>query len=659
MTFLLARRDKSKELSKPAGEKKRREKDKATDAEEEISRFFTSRKHPLTEIDPNLLRKQPSAFTTPSHMARGRGKSTLPEASASRQSSKPPFELPDKPFLGFGNRGAPPISPLKNLDPVSKTTPSAAPSEMGHALSKRSSTYFTGSSNGIRSEVPDRKRLKNTAPLLGSPEVSVSFNQAMPSIEVGQLGQTGLHKMRPPDKQPQLLHKQPPGRRSLLIEGLDRLHSSNGSQSRQSSLALSAHGPQEAVETWNNREKPVKLIENDGDDPSQPLVETAELRTKSKTQDDKPRPSKSQDTLSHSGKRKDQLQSLSSLLRDCEATLSNLISTECDPSALQQGKRSDKSRSRSANARNNLRSRPEEVFTDCNAEEPEPLSDGLSTTTPRRSYKSPTKEFCPTIVGNQSFRRDQGGLSRVQLNADHLPPPAHQADQGHLQSQVPTYNATVLFRNTGDIEGYVHHNTEDPADLAIRDTQPQSPGAYYVADPRQYARNHYLFEAPGEDGSTGDGEVGNLRHPIRFDEWDPRNTPHDFENSQLDNIYKNSPVSLQDLGISSENLKDHCGVDSFPGREVDHVNTYLDVNMDRQGNGYPFVSASDHEEDHSLWVNEYAEGLPETVLPVNVLNDDLLGTCDRHTRRAESRAGHSMEIDEMPMTKFWRPHRLY
>jgi len=660
MNFLSNRRDKSEELSKPADGKKRREKAKAADVEEEISRFFTSRKQFLTETDSNPRQKQLPGVADSSYSAHEHRKRTLPKESAQRQSSYPPVGLLDKPFLGFGNRGVRPVSPLEPRGPLSKSALSVAPSEIGQAISGQSSTYFTWSRSGIRSESPHRKSVKDTAPSLGSPGVSASLNRAMPSIEVGQLGQVGLHTMRSPDKQPELSHTQPHGYRSSLVEGLDRLHPSNGSQSLQSSLALDAQTPKKAVKPWNNGEKPVKLIGDDRDEPSQRLVEMEDTATKTPIQDNKPITGHSDGTLSHSNQPEDRLQSLSSLLRDCEATLSKLGSTECDPSTLPQGNELGQSQSGSVTARNNQQSRPGRAVTDFDAEESQRFNDGLRTSKPRCPNKSTGKESYPISMGNEGFRRDQKRLSRAQLSADQFAPPARQTDEVHPQSQVSRYGVTASFQKSDDLEDYEQHNVGDLADLLGCNPQLQSPTAYPSAEPRQYSRNSYLFEARGEDCSTG--EVGSLRHTTRFDNWDPRNIPHDLDNSQLENIYEDFPTSFVDfqgLEIAPERLKDHYCVDSFSGREIDNVNTYSEVDVDRLGDAYPRLSVSDHREDHSLWADEIAEGSPVTVVQDNVLGEDLLGTCDRNAGRRESRLAQNMELDEMPMASFWRPHRLY
>ena len=151
MTFLNTR-GKSEESLKDVGEKKMSRKSKAANLDDEISRFFESTRLPLAERDHNI----------PNHKVR---QPPLPDARSIRRmatrhlsverSSLPPIELPGRPFLGFGEPGPRPSSPLKDPREDISVSDSRTRRQPQSELS-RSTTYYTWS----QSPGSPRRRLK-------------------------------------------------------------------------------------------------------------------------------------------------------------------------------------------------------------------------------------------------------------------------------------------------------------------------------------------------------------------------------------------------------------------------------------------------------------------------------------------------------------------
>ncbi|KAL9120882.1 MAG: hypothetical protein Q9187_002561 [Circinaria calcarea] len=150
MTFLNAR-GKPEEPLNDVGEKKRSRKSKASNLNDEISRFFASTREPLVERSHNIsshAKELPPLAETGSTC-----RQDVRHLSVAR-SSLPPIKLPGRPFLGFGEPGPRPSSPLRDLredisvsDLCTRRQPQSGPS--------RSATYYTWS----QSPEPARPRL--------------------------------------------------------------------------------------------------------------------------------------------------------------------------------------------------------------------------------------------------------------------------------------------------------------------------------------------------------------------------------------------------------------------------------------------------------------------------------------------------------------------
>ena len=136
---------------KPSDKKKKRKNTKAADVEAEISRYFTSAKVPRRSVpDPH-----------PQEQLRQQQAQRQPQNSDS-----PPIfiDLPDKPFLGFGSSGVVSVSPVRRVD---------CRALMDHdslftRSQTRSTSYFTWSESGGRSQASPQCRDKDVVPLASS-----------------------------------------------------------------------------------------------------------------------------------------------------------------------------------------------------------------------------------------------------------------------------------------------------------------------------------------------------------------------------------------------------------------------------------------------------------------------------------------------------------
>lgn len=107
MTFHRSRRERPDANKQPALEqKKRQKKDRTADTEAEISRYFMSK---VPRPGQDLVREEDDDPLSPHRTVRKHGHGFR----RSSNSSLPPVELPDRPFLGFGSSGLSLTSPTK------------------------------------------------------------------------------------------------------------------------------------------------------------------------------------------------------------------------------------------------------------------------------------------------------------------------------------------------------------------------------------------------------------------------------------------------------------------------------------------------------------------------------------------------------------------
>ena len=143
VAFLDPRRSKQDSVEQRAPERKKRRKDKAIDAEEEMSRFFTAQN---TAPRGSIARAERNRITTSTTQptVKDHPNNAMEPMTAS---SNLPIELPDRPFLGFGSSGVSLTSPNKVVsdyhDKCRKTSPRKCQSVEGSSFD--SSSYYTWS----------------------------------------------------------------------------------------------------------------------------------------------------------------------------------------------------------------------------------------------------------------------------------------------------------------------------------------------------------------------------------------------------------------------------------------------------------------------------------------------------------------------------------
>ncbi|KAL8917771.1 MAG: hypothetical protein Q9208_007752 [Pyrenodesmia sp. 3 TL-2023] len=141
INFLNHRREAPKD-NPPQGKPSRRKRDKAADADAEISRFFsTSNRRPHGAGDTSSQKKG--------------------EDWQQDRSSIPPVDLPEKPFLGFGGVGPGHVSSNGIKDDLNKRSP------LCQSPSSRSTTYFTWSQTNVSRRSSSRHASQSHSPCTG------------------------------------------------------------------------------------------------------------------------------------------------------------------------------------------------------------------------------------------------------------------------------------------------------------------------------------------------------------------------------------------------------------------------------------------------------------------------------------------------------------
>ena len=137
--------------TKPSDKEKKRKSTKAADVEAEISRYFTSAKvprrsvpdsHPHERLCQQKAHRRPQVSDSPVNF----------------------IDLPDKPFLGFGSSGAVSISPVRRVDCRALIDHESLFTQS----QSRSTSYFTWSPSGVRSQASPQYRGKSVVPLAPS-----------------------------------------------------------------------------------------------------------------------------------------------------------------------------------------------------------------------------------------------------------------------------------------------------------------------------------------------------------------------------------------------------------------------------------------------------------------------------------------------------------
>lgn len=151
-----SRRDKPEDLVKPTDRTRQRTKDKATDKEAEISRYFTSAKtYKAPDFDSTSARDERMInLEISTHTDHERGPCHFRQSGLDESPIRA-CDLPDRPFLGFGNSGASLASPEKPSK-LSEPLHRQSRLRLRPLPSTRSPSCFTWSRSGAPSRSPVR-----------------------------------------------------------------------------------------------------------------------------------------------------------------------------------------------------------------------------------------------------------------------------------------------------------------------------------------------------------------------------------------------------------------------------------------------------------------------------------------------------------------------
>ena len=154
MTFLNTRRERDGGSDEVANGNKRRKKGKAADVEEEISRFFTSARAPIADsgaetghnrsLEKRALRDLRRRRTEHGRRVSSVNSSALPESISAA-------DLPGRPFLGFGNRGARRLSPAIVYETTSDNAHAKSPPRDQSISTVSARSHLTWSRSGSAS----------------------------------------------------------------------------------------------------------------------------------------------------------------------------------------------------------------------------------------------------------------------------------------------------------------------------------------------------------------------------------------------------------------------------------------------------------------------------------------------------------------------------
>ncbi|MCJ1389319.1 hypothetical protein MMC18_002175 [Xylographa bjoerkii] len=153
VNFLSTRREKPTEPKRDLDNSKRRRERKTVDDDDEISRFFTVTKAPLTERDLNGYHNNGYAFPLPPVRSSNQNRHLY---STTTKSTMAPVEVPIRPFLGFGERGPhPPVSSGLSSSYRASTSPVKLLPRRSQSMT---TSYFTWSTSPNDQNLSPHKR---------------------------------------------------------------------------------------------------------------------------------------------------------------------------------------------------------------------------------------------------------------------------------------------------------------------------------------------------------------------------------------------------------------------------------------------------------------------------------------------------------------------
>lgn len=653
MGFLANRRDKSKEQNDKLT-KGRREKGKAAGDEDEISRFFSSGKQVLAERDINRQDKAREEAAYPYGKAHGHAKRVVSRRSNRTQYPYAPIELPEKPFLGFGNRGAHPFPSIESQSAIGKAALSAVPSEVTQRTSSLSTTSHTWSRSGIESNSTRPRQPEDIVQSSALPVVSVAPNLAAPSVEVGQLC---------PDTQTILPHeKLRPS--SSSAESTHPLQPKTAAHPPHSQPVVEASRPTEAGKACHDLNKQHEPVENKEGEQEQRPADMKVTLTTDTGQDVHVIPTDAERSPIQRNEPDKQVQYLESLLDACKTTLSGLVKIGYDTptsratkppeqpdsvglpealSILNAGitKQTQLSQGRAAQAE---------------SEEQKTLPGGsredITRSPKQRAAKPPNLVGLSEDVSSKSLE-DVSGADPIERRT-RQPLPSNCGV--HTQQRAPCNAATAFDHRIAGRESRELQQTRTPL-AGLRLSNPhQSPRFAYVnAEPQQGSGRLYAFEHARGGHSTD--WLGSSRHtPLGLGAWNLPDPNYAVGDGHLRTAYGTSltrPVhsQAQDMRVMP---KDVQADDSFLGDRESPPGSHRDSPRYRQQTMSP---ANNHGSDIP-WLDESTDGTRQTDMREHLLDEEAMDSQEVAVEKDVNHLAPS-DTDERPMTRFWRPHRLY
>ena len=660
MGFLASRRDQSKELSNNNPTKGRKEKGGAAGAEDEISRFFSAGKQVLSERDMNRQDKRLEGAVYPYDKAHDQAKGAVSRRSDQRESPYPPIELPAKPFLGFGNRGAQPLSSIQSHGRVMEATLSAARSDVTQHTLSRSTTSYTWSRSGIASIPTTPKRHGDLVQSPGFPVVSTASNPAGTSMDVGQLCQRSNPELRLLDTQTILSHGGPRPY-SSSAESTRQLHRKTTAQPPHSQPAVDSRRPTEAGKACHNTGELLEPARKKQGLPEQQPADVSIAHTTNIGRDVHVTPADAEELPAQLNEPENQVQYLEFLLDACKTTLAGLRKIGYDPPILRATEPPVRPGSVGL----------DEALSLLNAggRERTPLSPGLAkaehegqktlpgelresiTQSPKQSAAKPSNLV--GLSGDASLKNLED-VSGVELIEHRTGQPMSSTCGVPAQQQAP-YNAATDFDRRNN--GYENHELQDTrtplARSRVSNPHQSRRFAYVNADSQQGSANIYALQHAREGHSTD--WLGSSRYtPLTLGASNLLDWNHDVGDSQLRTAYGTSyapPSRPRDLEIVAPTIQDNSIL-----ADIEAQSGY-----DRDSSRYEGLipSTTNHSTGSTLWLDEFTDEDSQTYMREDALDDETMYSQEAGIERDVNHLASTSDTDERPMTRFWHPHRLY
>lgn len=659
MGFLASRREKSNEVNRPLT-RGRRGKDKAAGTEDEISRFFSSGKQVLAERDMNRQDKRLDEAGYPHDKGHGHAMHAASRRSDRKQSPNPPIELPEKPFLGFGNRGAPPFPPIESNGPIGKTALSETPSEVTQRTPSRSITNYTWSRSGIESNSTGLKRHEGVVQPSERPIVSTASNPAVPSIETGQLCPTSNPELRLPDMHTILSPEKPRPSRSSA-ETTHRLRPKRAAYPPDSQPVVNATHPTEAGKVYHDNSKQHEPVENNEGVREQYAAGMKRAGTTDIGHDVDDVPTEVERKAILQNEPNMQVQYLESLLNACKTTLSGLVKIGYEPPTLRARKPPEQPVSVGSteapsivHARTNdethLSRGAAKIESEKQKTTPGKSIEDISTS-PKQRAGQPSDAVGRGKEGSSKDLEDASGPEPMGCRTRQ---PLRSTCGVHTQQRAPCNAATAFNHRIGGLDSYALQDTRTPlAHSKVYNPHQSSRFAYVNADAQQSSGGLYAFQHSREGDST-DWLCSSRHTPLGLRRQTLPDSKYSVGDSRMRTAHGTSstkPVQYQDVEIGAQNVQD----DSLL------VDTQTPSGYPRNPPWYerPTTSSTAALRGYTPRLDDFTDDTMQTDMQVDVLDEEAMYSQEVSIERNVNYLAPGSETDERPMTRFWHPHRLY